>query len=93
MREVVGKYTTAQIMANYVEQIQLICDSNVVQATPDIRSGKAGPIGLTMTLSDKVMPMLLGNDTGCDVLCLEVKVKKGTEFQKLDTVVKEVYKK
>lgn len=32
---------------------------------PDIHPGKIAPIGLSVTVTDKVIPQLLGVDIGC----------------------------
>lgn len=74
-------------------QVKMICDSEVAQGSricvmPDVHPGKVGPIGLSMTVTDRVIPQLLGVDIGCGMTC--VKLNKGnTEFQKLDRVIRE----
>ena len=71
----------------------MICDNQVAEGSkirlmPDIHPGKVGPIGLSMTVTDKVIPQLLGVDIGCGMIC--VKLNKNTaEFQKLDRVIRE----
>ena len=35
-------------------------------------AGKVGPVGLTMTVGDKVMPALIGNDIGCGVTVTQI---------------------
>lgn len=91
-------YAEAKIFTNDVEtyaeaQVQMICDNEVADGSticvmPDIHPGKVGPIGLSMTVTDKVIPQLLGVDIGCGMTC--VKLNKNTaEFQKLDRVVRE----
>lgn len=56
---------------------------------PDIHPGKVGPIGLSMTVSDKVIPQLLGVDIGCGMTCVKLNKKNTAEFQKLDRVIRE----
>ena len=51
-------------------QIQMICDTEAcsgsrIRIMPDVHAGKVGPIGLTMTVGDSVLPALVGNDIGC----------------------------
>lgn len=98
MKIVKGMYAEAKIFTNDVEtyaeaQVQMICDNEVADGSticvmPDIHPGKVGPIGLSMTVTDKVIPQLLGVDIGCGMTC--VKLNKNTaEFQKLDRVVRE----
>ena len=55
---------------------------------PDIHPGKIGPIGLSMTVTDKVIPQLLGVDIGCGITCVKLN-KNNVEFQKLDRVIRE----
>lgn len=73
-------------------QIQMICDTEAcsgsrIRVMPDVHAGKVGPIGLTMTVGDKVLPALVGNDIGCGVSAVEFEVKRGIDFAKLDKVV------
>ena len=98
MKTVKGNYAEAKIFTDDVEkyaeaQVKMICDNRVAEGSkirlmPDIHPGKVGPIGLSMTVTDKVIPQLLGVDIGCGMTC--VKLNKSTaEFQKLDRVIRE----
>lgn len=100
MIEVSGKYTSAKIMADRehleeytIAQVQQICDQEAaagckIVVMPDAHPGKGGPIGLTMTFKDKVIPSLVGVDIGCGMSMVKLgKIKK--DFQKLDTVIRE----
>lgn len=98
MKTIKGIYAEAKIFTDDVEvyaeaQVKMICDNRVAEGSkirlmPDIHPGKVGPIGLSMTVSDKVIPQLLGVDIGCGMTC--VKLNKNTaEFQKLDRVIRE----
>ena len=74
-------------------QLQMICDNETakgcsIRIMPDVHPGKVGTIGLTMTISDKLMPHLIGIDIGCGMTLAQIKGKK-PEFQKLDTVIRE----
>ena len=71
----------------------MICNNEVANGAkivvmPDVHPGKVGPIGLTMTIQDRVIPNLLGVDIGCCVICAKLNEKK-VEFQKLDTVIRD----
>lgn len=93
-----GNYAEAVVYTDDIEeyakaQIQLICDNEIskdtdVRVMPDVHPGKVGPIGLTMTLGERVIPNLLGVDIGCGMLMAKVRTK-GLEFQKLDKVIRE----
>lgn len=98
MKTVKGIYAEAKIFTEDVEpyaeaQVKMICDNEIARGSriclmPDIHPGKVGPIGLAMTVTDKVIPQLLGVDIGCGMTC--VKLNKGNaEFQKLDRVIRE----
>ena len=100
MIELSGKYTSAKIMADKehleeytIAQVQQICDQEAAKGSkivvmPDAHPGKGGPIGLTMTFKDKVIPSLVGVDIGCGMSMIKLgKIKK--DFQKLDTVIRE----
>ena len=93
-----GKFAEAILYTDDIEdyakaQIQLICDNEVskgadIRVMPDVHPGKVGPIGLTMTLGERLIPNLLGIDIGCGMLLAKVRTK-GMEFQKLDKVIRE----
>lgn len=98
MKTVKGIYAEAKIFTDDVEeyaqaQVKMICDNRVAEGSkvrlmPDIHPGKVGPIGLSMTVTDKVIPQLLGVDIGCGMTCVKLN-KNSAEFQKLDRVIRE----
>lgn len=98
MQEIKGAYASAKIFTDNVEeyalaQVKMICDNeaaagSVVRVMPDVHPGKIGPIGLTMTLADAVMPGIVGIDIGCGMTLAKLKDKR-MEFPKLDTVIRE----
>lgn len=98
MKIVKGIYANATIFTDDVEayaqaQVKMICDNEVAKGSticvmPDIHPGKFGPIGLAMTVTEKIMPQLLGVDIGCGMTCVKLN-KDHAEFQKLDKVIKE----
>ena len=104
MIQINGKYASARIMCigetpgenvepYAISQIQLIADHEAsagcdIIVMPDVHPGKVGPIGLTMTVKDAVMPSLVGVDIGCGMSMVKLgKIKK--EFQKIDTVIRD----
>ncbi len=97
MKTVKGIYAEAKIFTDDVEeyaqaQVKMICDNQVAEGSrirlmPDIHPGKVGPIGLSMTVTDKVIPQLLGVDIGCGMTCVKLN-KDNVEFQKLDRVIR-----
>ena len=98
MKTVKGIYAEAKIFTDDVEdyaqaQVKMICDNEIADGSticmmPDIHPGKVAPIGLSMTVTDKVIPQLLGVDIGCGVTCVKLN-KNYAEFQKLDRVIRE----
>lgn len=98
MKTVKGIYAEAKIFTEDVEsyaeaQVKMICDNEIARGSriclmPDIHPGKVGPIGLAMTVTDKVIPQLLGVDIGCGMTCVKLN-KSSAEFQKLDRVIRE----
>lgn len=65
-----------------------MAEGSKIRLMPDIHPGKVGPIGLSMTVMDKVIPQLLGVDIGCGMTCVKLN-KNCVEFQKLDRVIRE----
>lgn len=98
MLKISGTYAEAAVYSDTAEdyaiaQIKMICDNAVsagsrIAVMPDVHPGKVGPIGLTMTVGESIIPSLLGVDIGCGVSYIKIRNKK-MEFQKLDTVIRE----
>ena len=86
MIEIQGKYNTAKVYADVLEssaegQIRALCDQPLVQGSririmPDVHAGKGCTIGTTMTITDKVVPNLVGVDIGCGMLTVKLKEKR-----------------
>ena len=98
MKTVKGIYVEAKIFTDDVEdyalaQVKMICDNETADGSticmmPDIHPGRIAPIGLSMTVTDKVIPQLLGVDIGYSMTCVKLN-KSNVEFQKLDRVIRE----
>ncbi len=98
MKEVTGTYNTAKVFTDVVEegaitQIQTLCDQKFVSSSkirimPDVHAGAGCTIGTTMTITDKVVPNLVGVDIGCgmETICVS---NKHVELQKLDKLIYE----
>lgn len=97
MDTIKGNYADAIVYASDIEdyaryQIQTICDNDIalgskIRIMPDCHPGKIGPVGLTMTVTNKVIPQLMGIDIGCGMLVCKIKART-IEFQKLDSVIR-----
>ncbi len=99
-----GIFSEAQIMCREgiegsevdqyaIAQIKMICDNeaskgSVIRVMPDVHPGKVGPIGLTMTVGERVLPSLVGIDIGCGMLAVKLG-RIRNDFQKLDTVIRD----
>ncbi len=98
MKIVNGSFAFAKVFTDNAEdyalaQIEQICNQpssrdSQIRVMPDVHPGKVGPIGLTMTVKDTVMPGIVGIDLGCGISLAKLKNKK-IEYQKLDTVIRE----
>ena len=99
MQEIIGKYTSAKIFADVVEQaaldqIQTLCDQPFAEGShiavmPDVHAGAGCTIGTTMTidtLHGKVCPNLVGVDIGCGMNVTELG-NIDIDFSKLDDVI------
>ena len=100
MLELKGKYNTAKIFTDVVDQESIsqvinllnqefVADSKI-RMMPDIHAGSGCTIGTTMTITDKIVPNLVGVDIGCGVLCVKFRVdEEDVDFKKLDRVIRE----
>lgn len=103
MKTIDGVYTSATIFTTNnpdtaiedyaIAQLKMLCDNETakgcsIKVMPDVHPGKVGTIGLTMTISEKLMPNLLGIDIGCGMSLAQIK-GKNIEFQKLDSIIRE----
>lgn len=74
-------------------QVKMICDNpaakgTVIRLMPDVHPGKIGPIGLTMTVGDRIIPGLIGMDIGCGITVTRIEKGKN-EYDRLDRVIRE----
>ena len=94
--KIIGKQNEAivygdNIEDSAIEQIQILCDQafasgSKIRIMPDVHTGAGCTIGMTMTITDKVVPNIVGVDIGCGMytVCLG---KIDIDFEKLDTIV------
>ncbi|NLC89059.1 MAG: RtcB family protein [Clostridiaceae bacterium] len=93
-----GKYNAAKVFANYLEptareQIQTLCDQPFVAGSririmPDVHAGAGSTIGTTMTITDKVVPNLVGVDIGCGMETIRL-ADKEIDWGRLDRLIRE----
>lgn len=99
MKTVTGKYGTAKIFTDLVEdsavnQVQTLMNQEFVNGykvrmMPDIHSGKGCVIGTTMEIRDKICPNLVGVDIGCGMHTTIMPSTIFPDFEKLDRVIHE----
>lgn len=98
MIELKGKYNEAKIFTDTVDeasiaQVLLLLNQEFVSGTkirlmPDIHAGAGCTIGTTMTITDKIVPNLVGVDIGCGMETIQLK-ETHIEPQKLDKLIYE----
>ena len=102
MQEVSGKYNTAKVFTNDVDeksldQIRRLCNQEFTRGSkirlmPDVHAGAGCTIGTTMTITDKICPNLVGVDIGCGmetiVFHADSPVSKKFSPEKLDKCIK-----
>ena len=98
MIEIQGKFNTAKIFTDVVDnasitQVQELCNQaftagSRIRLMPDIHAGKGCTIGTTMTITDKVVPNLVGVDIGCGMETARIQ-ESYMELQKLDKLIYE----
>ena len=93
MIEILGKFNTAKCFATTIEdgakeQIKAVCDaeafaSSKIRIMPDVHAGKGCTIGTTMTITDKIVPAMVGVDIGCGMYTVYLG-NIDIDFEKLD---------
>jgi RNA-splicing ligase RtcB len=91
-----GKYNSAIIYTEDVDnvarvQIKDLCDyapfrESKIRIMCDVHAGKGCTIGTTMTLTDKVVPSMVGVDIGCGMHTVQLGVKQ-IDYAKLDEYI------
>ena len=98
MIELKGKYNEAKIFTDVVDeasisQVLLLLNQEFVAGSkirmmPDIHAGAGCTIGTTMTITNKIVPNLVGVDIGCGMETIKIK-ENHIELQKLDKLIYE----
>jgi len=70
------------------EQIKTMCDyeftrGSKIRIMPDVHAGKGCTIGTTMTVTDKVVPNIVGVDIGCGMFTVKLETSE-IDFEKFD---------
>ena len=98
MIEINGKFNRAVCYTDALEevaarQIQSVCDQEAfrdsrIRIMPDVHAGAGCTIGTTMTITDKVVPGMVGVDIGCGMETVRI-AEKDVDFAKLDALIRE----
>jgi len=97
MIELKGTYGTAKVFTNEVEdtaitQIKELLEQDFIKDSkirimPDVHAGMGCTIGTTLTITDKVVPNLVGVDIGCGMLTIPLE-KTEIDLPKFDKQIK-----
>ena len=96
MLEVSGRYNQAKIFTDVVDQASIaqvieLCNQEFtvgsrIRLMPDVHAGAGCTVGTTMTITDKVVPNLVGVDIGCGMETARIR-EDHIELQKLDKLI------
>ncbi len=97
MIEIKGIYNTALCYTPGLEpaaagQIKAVCDQEYfrdsrIRIMPDVHAGMGCTIGTTMTITDKVVPGMVGVDIGCGMETVRL-AEKEIDFAALDALIR-----
>lgn len=97
MMEITGKYGTAKVFTDVIEdsaieQLKTLCDQpfikdSKIRIMPDVHTGAGCVIGFTADLGEMVIPNIVGVDIGCGMLTVELG-KDDIDFARLDDVIR-----
>ena len=96
MVEISGKYNRAicyceELEEQAREQILSVCNQEAfsgskIRIMPDVHAGKGCTIGTTMTVTDKIVPGMVGVDIGCGMETVKI-AEREIDFAKLDALI------
>ena len=99
MIEIKGKHNTAKCYTDNIEegatqQILTLCDmeefsDSKIRIMPDVHEGKGCTIGTTMTVTDRIVPAMVGVDIGCGMYTVSLG-KVEFDLERLDEVVHKI---
>ena len=98
MIEIIGHHGTAKVFTDDLEasaerQIRTFCDQPwsagaKIRIMPDVHAGKGCTIGATMTVTDTIVPNIVGVDIGCGMLTVRLKEKR-VDLPRLDSFIRQ----
>jgi len=97
MIELRGKHNLAKVFTNNIEetavgQIIELCNQEFtkdskIRIMPDTHAGAGCTIGTTMTITDKIVPNMVGVDIGCGMELIKI-AEKEINYEKLDEIIR-----
>lgn len=97
MLEIKGKFNTAKVFTDIIDedsirQVYELCNQSFTEGAkirmmPDVHVGAGCVIGTTMTITDRVVPNMVGVDIGCGMETVRIKGRK-LEVEQLDKLIK-----
>jgi len=97
MVKVTGEHNTAICYTNELEpasleQIKSVCDrkefaNSKIRIMPDVHAGMGCTIGTTMTITDKIVPGMVGVDIGCGMETVKI-AEKEIDYAALDDLIR-----
>ena len=97
MLEIRGKFNTAKVFTDIIDedsirQVYELCNQSFAEGAkirmmPDVHAGAGCVIGMTMTITDRVVPNMVGVDIGCGMETVRIKGRK-LEVEQLDKLIK-----
>ena len=97
MLEIKGKFNTAKVFTDIIDedsirQVYELCNQAFtkgakIRMMPDVHAGAGCVIGTTMTITDRVVPNMVGVDIGCGMETVRIKGRK-PEVEQLDKLIK-----
>lgn len=97
MLEIKGKFNTAKVFTDIIDEDsirqvyelsnQSFAEGAKIRMMPDVHAGAGCVIGTTMTITDRVVPNMVGVDIGCGMETVRIKGRK-LEVEQLDKLIK-----
>ena len=97
MIEIQGRFNTAICYTPELDpaaagQIKAVCDQEAfagsrIRIMPDVHAGKGCTIGTTMTITDKVVPGMVGVDIGCGMETVRL-AERSIDLDALDALIR-----
>ena len=97
MIELQGKYNTAKVFTDTVDNAcisqiiellnQPMAEGETIRMMPDCHAGSGCTVGTTMTVSDKIIPSIVGVDIGCGMHVVKLK-EKALDLEALDALIR-----